>query len=168
MESALEKILNLAKKTGDNVIVFNPAKPRDSYVILALNSYERLVNEGFSGGFLTENDLDDKINPEITSWAGDDSWDDEDQDFLPEDILGPSAEPLPFTEAAEEGDEAEKTWEEEVNYLYPTEEEFSSLAQEESQQSGAGDFNSISDILESKRDKKNNWSIPAERQILED
>jgi hypothetical protein len=172
MSSSLEKILNLAKKTGDNVIVYNPAKPKDSYVILALNSYERLVEECSCGEFLTEDDLDDKINGEIEpwedNWGTDENWDEDDAEiepFLPEDIFHSEEA---FTEEIPAGEEAEKDsedkWEEEVNYLYPTEEEFASMAKEQLSNEG-GDFNSISDILETKRDKKNSWDIPVERQV---
>jgi hypothetical protein len=163
MQSALEKILNLAKKTGDNVIVFNPAKPSDSYVILALNSYERLVNNGFNDDFLTEDMLDDKINPEIEDWAEANSWQDEDQDFLPEEVFG-SAMAETGGEAEDDKEAMEDKWEEEVNYLYPTQEEISGLASEEILKRENGDFNSVADILEAKREQKNSWHIPPARQ----
>jgi len=167
MESALEKILNLAKKTGDNVIVYNPARPKDSYVILALNSYERLVEDCYDDEFLTEDYLDDKINGEIEPWTEDWQdktsvpWEEDEESFLPEDIFGQER----FTEAKAD-DEAEKEWEEEVNYLYPTEEEFAAMAKEEIIKGGS-DFNSVADILGTKHEQKENWSAPTPRQDLE-
>ena len=114
--------------------------------------------------FLTGDELDDKINPDIEPWEEADRWENDSEDFdpgdfLPEDIFGQN-EPA--------GDEAEKEWEEEVNYLYPTEEEFVSLANQEILKNSAQDFNSIADILDGKKEKPGNWSIPAERQNFEE
>jgi|GEM_PF-5908879 len=179
MASFLEKILNLAKKTGDNVIVFNPAKPQDSYVILAMNSYEKLVDRSEDFDDLTVDDLDDKINPEIEPWDGaEDSrdsidWykDDEEAEddfgdlkdgeegewhnghnFLPDDIFD-GKEETPERVV----DDTEKAWEEDVNYLYPTEEEFAAMAKAQETPADSN-FNSVADILQERRDQPNNWS----------
>ena len=166
MSDGLEKILKLAKKTGDNVIVFNPAKPKDSYVILAIKAYEKLLdnqwdNEDLTGGFDA-----DKINPDIEdNWLQDDEIDDltdEEEDDGWQDW--PSAQDQEevlsgnFEEVKEEGD-PEKVWEEEVNYLYPTEEETAVLAKENN-----SDFDSIASILEQKRQKKT-WNEPLEAPV---
>ncbi len=90
----LKKILNLIKKTGDRVIIFDAAAPDDSYVVMDINRYtemalgEKIVltesaesveseknakntektvlNEEKEN--LTEEDLTDKINREISLW----------------------------------------------------------------------------------------------------
>ena len=96
----LKRILNLIKKTGDRVVVFDASAPDDSYVLMNFDSYEGMVEGGegvkkdskiqvekstedsvkkeefkantsdLSGenGNLTEEDLTDKINREISVW----------------------------------------------------------------------------------------------------
>lgn len=43
MHSYLDKILNLAKKTGDRVIVVDQKNPRDCYVVMGIEEYENLI-----------------------------------------------------------------------------------------------------------------------------
>jgi len=88
----LKKILNLIKKTGDRVVVFDATEPDNSYVLMDFNSYESMIesapepvnklvelakkeevgaiNSGLSveKENLTEEDLTDKINREISVW----------------------------------------------------------------------------------------------------
>lgn len=167
MFNGLEKILNLAKKTGDNVIVFNPAKPNDSYVILALNSYERMLENSLEDDLLTEDDLGDKINPDINPW--DDIRDDFAKDenlysnqggFLPEDVFDSPAEDW---EEKTVGATMEDQWEEEVNYLYPVEESTVeksgvAVAAEETTEEMKNGFDSVADILGSKKDDLTAWN----------
>ena len=123
MGQGLQRVLNLAKKTGDNVIVFDSLNPDNSYVILAINKYENLLEEADYQDFLTEEEMTDKINRDIEPWDIDEQdWEAEDfeaNDFLPKHLFDE------FDETAT--DEAEEEWEEDVNYLYPTEDEFTSL-----------------------------------------
>jgi hypothetical protein len=92
-----KKILNLIKKTGDRMIVFDPEAPDSSYVVMDFDRYagtmtgEDLVNKKLvannlpdvkdftdnnqtpvknidKGENLTEEDLTDKINREISIW----------------------------------------------------------------------------------------------------
>ena len=93
----LKKILNLIKKTGDRVVIFDAANPSESYVIMDFdryanaNSIEEVVmnkenvtaakseftpviselNEKKEN--LTEEDLTDKINREISMWKNRDN-----------------------------------------------------------------------------------------------
>jgi len=98
----LKKILNLIKKTGDRVIIFDPSAPDNSYVLMDLDCYTALVDEKElvkphpvmttpekSGPAvsakpentqvlkekenLTEEDLTDKINREILMWKNQDN-----------------------------------------------------------------------------------------------
>jgi len=88
----LKKILNLIKKTGDRVIVFDASAPEESYVIMDFDRYSNMVlikepvareaaikpiKSEISPAIndlddkkenLTEEDLTDKINREISMW----------------------------------------------------------------------------------------------------
>ena len=89
----LKKILSLVKKTGDRVIIFDAANPDDSYALMNFSSYESLVVKeekivvksdsadqentlikpelsvkSDKKENLTEEDLTDKINREISMW----------------------------------------------------------------------------------------------------
>ena len=71
MLSQLEKALNLAKKTGDRLIVFNELKTDRALVILGLDDYEKLVDKDEDKPGLTEDDLLDTINRNIAAWKND-------------------------------------------------------------------------------------------------
>lgn len=99
----LKKILQLIKQTGDRVIIFDSASPDDSYVITDINRYlegqpevktlvspkveesqkkEENTTEKVESGNLTEEDLTDRINREISMWKNQDkaqSLDEEDK-----------------------------------------------------------------------------------------
>lgn len=71
----LQKILELIKKTGDRVILYDENKPDNSYVLMDFEAYNSLA-DGQEGKTLktadnrdlTMNDLTDKINCDISSW----------------------------------------------------------------------------------------------------
>ncbi len=66
----LKKILELAKKTGDRVVIFDGANPDNSYVVMHIDRYlekENKENKDDNEN-LTEEDLTDKINQEISMW----------------------------------------------------------------------------------------------------
>jgi len=44
MHSYLEKVLNLAKKTGDRIIVVDQKNPQNCYVVMNLDEYEGLID----------------------------------------------------------------------------------------------------------------------------
>jgi len=81
----LKKILDLIKKTGDRVIIFDGNNPDDSYVVMDFNNYAASqIKESAQSVIaapkaelspnlpkvdnLTEEDLTDKINREISVW----------------------------------------------------------------------------------------------------
>ena len=68
MPDQLQKAINLVKKTGDKLIVFDSAKPDNTFVILALKDYENLVLGKSEVRGLTEDELLDKINRDIAIW----------------------------------------------------------------------------------------------------
>jgi hypothetical protein len=83
----LKKILNLCKKTGDRVVIFEASAPENSYVVMDFDRYAAMLGEEGSTPAsvnsvsspapapinvekesLTEEDLTDKINREISLW----------------------------------------------------------------------------------------------------
>ena len=82
----LKKILNLIKKTGDRVVIFDGSNPDNSYVIMDFDKYAgapiniensvssvvvekiELSPDSPKNSNLTEEDLTDKINREISTW----------------------------------------------------------------------------------------------------
>jgi hypothetical protein len=91
----LKKILNLIKQTGDRVVVFDGNNPDDSYVVMNFDNYAVLRGQGDYQAKpiapekpllspenqpektvvenLTEEDLTDKINREISMWKNRDN-----------------------------------------------------------------------------------------------
>jgi len=91
----LKKILNLVQKTGDRVIIFDSQNPNNSQVIIGLDNYINLVDGRIPSNQeekaniqelplnsfanlertenLTEEDLTDKINREISMWKNRDN-----------------------------------------------------------------------------------------------
>jgi len=97
----LKKIFELAKRNGDRFIVYDSNSPEDSFVLMDLNSYENLINSQNNQKEireekkekkeekrekktiiedLTEEDLTDRINREISLWKNE-----EEPDFLSEE-----------------------------------------------------------------------------------
>jgi len=64
--SELNKIINLIKKTGDRCVVLD--SQGNSYVVMSLKDYERIVFNKSEIRSLTEDELLDKINREIALW----------------------------------------------------------------------------------------------------
>lgn len=68
MQSQFQKAIDLIKKTGDKLIIFDSAKQDSAYVIMGLKDYENLVLGKSEVRGLTENELLDKINRDIAIW----------------------------------------------------------------------------------------------------
>lgn len=49
MSKQLKRVISLAKKTGDRIVVFDNSEPDDSFVVISLDQYEKLIDQ-----FLTE------------------------------------------------------------------------------------------------------------------
>lgn len=64
----MRKAINLVKKTGDRLIVFDSAKPDNIFVVMSLKDYENLVLGKSEVRGLTEDELLDKINRDIAIW----------------------------------------------------------------------------------------------------
>jgi len=70
----LERAINLAKKTGDRLIVFDSMKPANAYVVMSLLDYENLVLSKNPVRDLTEDELLDKINRDIAIWKNEQEY----------------------------------------------------------------------------------------------
>jgi len=66
MSVKLEKLINLIKKTGDRLIIYDPTENLDPYVIMDLEAYQDLL--GKKEVTLTENGLSDTISRDVQSW----------------------------------------------------------------------------------------------------
>lgn len=57
MSKQLKRVISLAKKTGDRIVVFDNSEPDDSFVVISLDQYEKLIDQ-----FLTEKKIIDRID----------------------------------------------------------------------------------------------------------
>jgi hypothetical protein len=123
MRSQLEKVIDLAARTGDKIIVVDELNGRSS-VVMGIAEYEKLLNgqnkANRSVRSLTEEELLDKINGDIVAWkearedreASDweEDWNDEEEnDFEPH-----------FTEEMEDEEEFESEDEEDEDWVPPS------------------------------------------------
>ena len=74
MQSQLQKAINLAKKTGDGLIVFDQTKTDNGYVVMSIDQYEDLTLGRGSVRNLTEDQLLDKINRDIAVWKSENDF----------------------------------------------------------------------------------------------
>lgn len=63
----LRRIVELAKKSGDRIIVTDPSG-NDAFVLMNLDQYERLLGQQGSVSELTQGELVSKINQDIATW----------------------------------------------------------------------------------------------------
>lgn len=68
MNERLEHFINLIAKTGDKLLVYDRYNPDASFVVVSLSEYERLTAKPDSVKGLTEDELIDKINRDISLW----------------------------------------------------------------------------------------------------
>lgn len=68
MQDQLRKAMDLARKTGDKLIVFDSAKPGNTFIVMSLKDYENLMFGKSEVRGLTEDGLLDKINRDIAIW----------------------------------------------------------------------------------------------------
>ncbi len=80
MQEQLQKAINLAKKTGDRLIVFDSSKPDNVFVVMSLKDYENLILGKSEVRGLTEDGLLDKINRDIAIWKSEQNLNNEDTD----------------------------------------------------------------------------------------
>ena len=104
MQDQLQKAINLAKKTGDKLIVFDSSKPDNIFVVLSIKDYENLVLGKSEVRGLTEDELLDKINRDIAIWKSD-QGEAENIDVIPDFF-----KELPVKEENKEMKRAGKSW----------------------------------------------------------
>ncbi len=68
MSNQLQKAIDLSRKTGDRLIVFDKAESENPFVVMSLNDYEKLVIGRDEVRGLTERELLDKINCDVAIW----------------------------------------------------------------------------------------------------
>ncbi|MCK4554278.1 hypothetical protein KAU19_04935 [Candidatus Parcubacteria bacterium] len=75
MQTQLQKAIDLVKKTGDRLLVFDSAQSDNVYVVMNLKDYENLVLGKSEVRGLTEDELLDKINRDIAIWKSEQEFD---------------------------------------------------------------------------------------------
>ncbi|MDP3836882.1 MAG: hypothetical protein Q8Q67_02175 [bacterium] len=80
MRDQLKKALKLARKSKNPIIFFDAETPEDSFAIVDLDRYEEMISpemldkkEAVYKPGLTDGDLGDKINREISDWKNDEN-----------------------------------------------------------------------------------------------
>ncbi len=76
MQTQLQKAIDLVKKTGDRIIVFDSVKSDNVYVIMNIKDYENLILGKSEVRGLTEDELLDKINRDIAIWKSEKEFND--------------------------------------------------------------------------------------------
>jgi len=140
MQNQLQKAINLAKKTGDRLIVYDMSQKNEAFVVMSLDEYEKMATGRSEIKSLTEDELLDKINRDIAVWKN--------EQFSKEEI--------------EEKDKVSEN--NGQNFVYP---EYETGEDVEDEFDSEHSFGSIDEITE-KEYKKNNWGIPSERKVAAD
>lgn len=144
----LQKAINIAKKTGDRIMLVDNLNEGDCFVIMRLEEYERIILGKNEIKDLTEDGLLDKINRDIVTWKK--------EEFEKEN--NENINKLENTEKFEnlnnEDDDSEI--EEENLYYYNEENKFSADQKDRLKNS---------DFFNYKEEgSKSTWKIPAERK----
>ena len=78
-EEHFQRILRLVSRTGDRLVVFDRQFPEDSFSVMPLSQYEDISSSEpekkpklAPDSPLTEEELADKINSEISNWKNED------------------------------------------------------------------------------------------------
>ena len=68
MSEELHKAIELARRTGDRLIIFDKSISSEPYVVMSMREYEKLATNRQFLLDLTEEELLDKINRDIAAW----------------------------------------------------------------------------------------------------
>lgn len=68
MQNHLQKAIDLAKISGDKVIVFDSPESDHGYVVMNIEEYEKIIKKTPVNRSLTEQELIDNINRDIAVW----------------------------------------------------------------------------------------------------
>jgi len=102
MQNQLQQAINLARKTGDRLIIFDNAQTDEAYVVLTLRDYENLVLAKSEIKNLTEDELLDKINRDIAVWKSEQEFD---QEFASKTGFSFNQDEENFRQAADEANQ---------------------------------------------------------------
>lgn len=80
MQNQLEKAINLCKKTGDRLIVFDNLNSQNPFVVMNMDEYEKMILNRSEVRGLTEEELLDKINRDIAIWKSEQEGEDYSRD----------------------------------------------------------------------------------------
>ena len=142
MKNQLQKALNLTKKTGDRIIMFDLSENMEPFVVMGLNDYEKIVIGKNEVRGLTEDELLDKINRDIAIWRSD--QDNNDNDFQ-DDVIDYKNEDH-FTPVS---DIIDKRWD---DFDWEEDDDFEE------------DMDIFEENINENKSKKNPWQIPSERK----
>lgn len=179
MQNQLQRAMEIAKKTGDRLIVFDNVKSADPYVVLSLDEYERLAIKRANVRGLTEEELLDKINRDIAVWKSE-------REFFNEYLRGDDYEAdnsheNEDDECEDEELEEELYFEPEEYKLYERAREFGAKSEpmdltgnmagkekEEDELSLSASFDESSENNEVARTEPKKWNIPVDRKKAAD
>lgn len=144
MQNQLQKAINLAKITGDRVIVVDSSKPEDVFVVMNLEEYEEYVLGQNELRSLTEEELLDKINRDVAIWKSenDDNYQ-KTTEFIPKK-------------------QEKKRDPEEENLYYYQDPAFNELNWDDKEDGEDEEDDFDDDVFENEKDEKpkNHWAIP--------
>jgi len=77
MDDKFKKIIDLARKTGDKVFIYDSSGLEETVVLMGLDEYEKILQNSDSIKDLTESELLDRINCDIALWRSENSVNDD-------------------------------------------------------------------------------------------
>ena len=77
MDDKLKKIIDLARRTGDKVFIYDSAGFDETVVLMGVDEYEKILQNNNNVKDLTETELLDRINCDIALWRSENSTNDE-------------------------------------------------------------------------------------------
>jgi hypothetical protein len=107
----LNKAIALIKKTGDRIIVFDPETGNDGYVLMSVEEYERLSLKTSDVRNLTEGELLNKINRDISIWKTEQEIkDDSIEDLFVDSLTEEEAENIEDFRGEPDSNDQKKRW----------------------------------------------------------
>ena len=183
----IDKILKLAEKTGDKIIMTNP-DGSESFVIMPFNDYEKIVKGQEDVRNLSERELWNQIDRDINLWKAEHEdyndpfrHDEFDQDELKDFDLCCDVEDCVESEECYRNDgwldDTEDSHEDEEEYDLPADatslqagvdDLIPEFDEHEAQEEGGFEFEEIDDDFETNEDEENFDPKAIEEKIIED
>jgi len=104
----LKKAIELSKKTGDRLMVYDLNTSDDAFIVMAIDDYEKIAlgEKNHPSSNLTDDELTDKINRDIVSWK--ESQVTEKEDMLDDENSQEAELTYDYKQKKKEGDKGEK------------------------------------------------------------